>query len=125
MTKRPYHCSHCHEAGHSARRCPDNPERPALAPTKSRLAVEYMREHGTTLSDVARRFGITAQAVSREWIRQGHGSTPSRKTQAQKRGAILERLRAGIAATEIAEELGVSEQHVRRIAKRRREGRAS
>lgn len=78
-------------------------------------AARAAAEEGLTFTKAGARLGVSPQAVQQAWQRLFPGQDPPRKSRSAR---ISEMLRAGRPISEVAGEVGLSEEHVRSVAQR-------
>ncbi len=80
---------------------------------RGEAAARYVREHGGTLIEAARLFGLSRERVRQKWRDLfGDAELPSREAQRQRLAEIEELARQGLTQTEIAAELGIQRRAV-------------
>ncbi len=104
---------------HKERRALVRKVRAKSAPTRSDRAVAYMRKHGTSGLDAAKRFGISPQAVYQLWNKMELGPLPVTEGHLAQRVEFLAAVRDGMrTAPEIAKAMGLTLSAVRNLGAR-------
>ena len=78
-------------------------------------AARAAAKEGLTFTEAGARLGVTPQTVQQAWQRLFPEQDPPRKCRSAR---ILEMLGAGRPVSEVADEAGLSEEHVRSVARR-------
>jgi len=78
-------------------------------------AARAAAKEGLTFTEAGAQLGVSPQAVQQAWQRLFPGQDPPRKRRSAR---ISEMLRVGRSISEVADEVGLSEEHVRSVAQR-------
>ena len=78
-------------------------------------AARAAAKEGLTFTEAGARLEVTPQTVQQAWQRLFPGQDPPRKRRSAR---ILEMLGAGRPVSEVVDEVGLSEEHVRSVARR-------
>jgi DNA-binding NarL/FixJ family response regulator len=95
-------------------------QRPAVTSARWQAAMALVRQHGLTLTEAARRMGVSQSHLSRHLTRtappDARDLTPVAGARTPTRQAVTERVNAGQSYYGIARDLNLTENQVRRYA---------